>query len=180
MANYRRLYTPGDCYFFTIVTYRRQPILCDEAIRAALRNAIEQTRAKHPIEINAWVLLPDHLHTIWTLPSGDANYSLRWQQIKRKVSLAAGKYYRRPEWQTPSKTKHREATLWQRRYWEHQIRDAADFNNHLNYCHFNPFKHGLCQKPIDWPYSTFHRFIKNGFYDPNWASAPEGINELCD
>jgi putative transposase len=180
MANYRRLCTPGACYFFTLVTYRRQPILCDESIRTALRKAIEQTREKYPFEIYAWVLLSDHLHAIWTLPPGDVNYSLSWQQIKRKVSLAAAKDYSRPEWQTPSKTKHREATLWQRRYWEHQIRDHTDFQHHLNYCHYNPVKHGLVQNTQHWPYSTFHRYVKMGFYDEDWASVPDEINELAE
>ncbi|HEY6529730.1 MAG TPA: transposase [Cellvibrionaceae bacterium] len=180
MANYRRLYTSGASYFFTLVTYRRQPILCDESIRTTLRKAIEQTREKYPFEINAWVLLPDHLHTIWTLPPGDADYSLRWQQIKRKVSLAVGKEYKRADLQSPSKTKHRESTLWQRRYWEHKIRTQKDFDNHLNYCHYNPVKHGLTKQPKDWPYSTFHRYVKMGWYCEDWACAPDDMNELCE
>jgi putative transposase len=170
MANYRRLYTPGACYFFKLVAYRRQPIFCDALFRSALRQAIVQTRIKYPFAINAWVLLPDHLHTIWTLPQGEANYSQRWQQIKRKVSLTIGAEYNRAELLTPSKIKHRESTIWQRRYWEHQIRNQADFNHHLDYCHYNPVKHGLCQKPKDWPYSTFNRYVNSWFYDNDWAS----------
>ena len=144
MANYRRLYTPVPVIFHTGCVPQASHF-CDALFRSALRQAIVQTRIKYPFAINAWVLLPNHLHTIWTLPQGDANYSLRWQQIKRKVSRTIGAEYNRAELLTPSKIKHRESTIWQRRYWEHQIRNQVDFNHHLDYCHYNPVKHRLCQ-----------------------------------
>ena len=169
MSRYRRAITTGASYFFTVVTYRRQRILCDEPIRNALRVAIEKVRASHPFEINAWVLLPDHLHCVWTLPEGDADFSSRWMKIKRSVSLACGEEYRRDDWVTQSKLKHRESTLWQRRFWEHQIRDTEDFARHVDYIHFNPVKHGQVQRVVDWPYSTFHRYARNGIYVPDWA-----------
>jgi putative transposase len=169
MSRYRRATTPGSSYFFTVVTYRRQPILCNEKIRNALHTAIESVRTSRPFVIDAWVLLPDHLHCVWTLPDGDADFSTRWMKIKRAVSLACGEEYRRDDWVTASKLKHRESTIWQRRYWEHQIRDEEDFARHVDYIHFNPVKHGHVQYAVDWQYSTFHRYVRDGVYERDWA-----------
>ncbi|CAH1078519.1 REP-associated tyrosine transposase [Candidatus Nitrotoga sp. 1052] len=127
MSRYRRAMAVGSSYFFTVVAYRRQSILCDEAIRNALRASIETVRVARPFVIDAWELLPDHLHCVWTLPDGDADFSTRWMMIKRAVSLACREDYRRADWVTASKLKHRESTIWQRRFWEHQIRDENDF-----------------------------------------------------
>ena len=117
MSRYRRANTLGATYFFTIVTYRRRTFLFDEDVRIAMREAILKVRNQHPFEIDAWVLLPDHLHTIWTLPPDDARFALRWQQIKRHVTLCCGDQLHKAEWMNESKTKHRESTLWQRWYW---------------------------------------------------------------
>ena len=175
MSYYRRANRPGGTYFFTVVSYRRQAILCDGSIR----DAINKTQKRYPFDIDAWVLLPNHLHCIWTLPDGDANFSKRWGKIKRHVSMACRDRYKRTEWLSDSKKKHRESTLWQRRYWEHQIRDQDDFNRHVDYIHYNPVKHELCKKPIEWPYSTLHRFIKEGKYPMNWAMQDSGFDERC-
>ena len=169
MSHYRRANITGGTYFFTVVSYRRQKMLCDEPIRNALREGIEKTRQTYPFDIDAWVLLPDHLHCIWTLPEGDSDFSTRWGKVKRHVSLACGADYKRLEWISDSKKKHRESTLWQRRYWEHKIRDQDDFNRHLDYIHFNPVKHGLCDNAIQWPYSSLHRYVNEGRYPLNWA-----------
>ncbi|MCF6212165.1 MAG: transposase [Gammaproteobacteria bacterium] len=169
MSNYRRANTAGGTYFFTVVSYRRQEILCDERVRSALREGIDRTRQKYPFEINAWVLLPDHLHCLWTLPKGDANFPVRWAKIKRHVSLVCGDCYKRSAWLSDSRKKHRESTLWQRRYWEHQIRDESDFNRHVEYIHYNPVKHGLCEQPIQWPHSTLHRYVREEKYPADWA-----------
>lgn len=169
MSHYRRANTAGATYFFTVVSYRRQKILCDDPIRNALRDAIKTTQKKYPFNIDAWVLLPDHLHCIWTLPENDADYSKRWGIIKRKVSLACSGQYKNEAWLTVSKNKHRESTLWQRRFWEHQIRDQQDFNRHVDYIHYNAVKHGLCDQPVAWPYSTLHRYIREGTCPVNWA-----------
>lgn len=177
MSRYRRANTAGGTYFFTVVAYRRQPILCDEAIRNALRTAIETVRAAHPFAIDAWVLLPDHLHCVWTLPPGDADFSGRWSLIKSRVSRAVGSQYRRAEWMNASKLKHREATIWQRRFWEHCIRDENDFRRHVDYLHFNPVKHGLVSRVADWPHSTFHRFAAEGKYPLDWAGCMD--NDGC-
>lgn len=169
MSHYRRANTTGGTYFFTVVTYLRQKILTDEYIRQALQKAITETQEKHPFTIDAWILLPDHLHCLWTLPKDDANFSKRWGIIKRKVSLACANQYKNEKWLTPSKRKHRESTLWQRRFWEHKIRDENDFEKHVDYIHYNPVKHGLCEQPKSWPYSTIHRYIKEGIYPEDWA-----------
>jgi len=171
MSRYRRATAAGTSYFFTVVTYRRQPILCNDAVRDALRVAIEKMRVTRPFVIDAWVLLPDHLHCVWTLPNGDADFSTRWMIIKRAVSLACREDYRRADWGTVSKRKHRESTIWQRRFWEHQIRDENDFARHVDYIHYNPVKHGYVKCVTDWPYSTFHCYVRDGLYAQGWAGA---------
>lgn len=178
MSRYRRTHIAGATYFFTVVTYRRQAILCDPEVQTALRNAIETVRNNRPFTIDAWVLLPDHLHCIWTLPIGDADNATRWGRIKRAVSLACGSSYRRPEWLSASKRSHRESTIWQRRYWEHQIRDDRDFARHMDYVHYNPFKHGLCKHVAAWPFSTFHRYVAQGFYSSNWSGNPDAMEDI--
>jgi putative transposase len=175
MSHYRRADISGGTYFFTVVTYRRQPILCDEAVRQALRTAITTVRRNQPFTVNAWVLLPDHLHCIWTLPEGDNDFSGRWARIKSSVSRSLGKAYHRAEWLSSSKCKHREATLWQRRFWEHLIRDEQDLQRHMDYLHYNPVKHGLVSHVSDWPYSTFHRLAAEEIYPADWAG---DMNEL--
>lgn len=170
MSHYRRSDTAGATYFFTVVTYKRRRFLCDDDVSAALRDAINKVRERHPFQIDAWILLPDHLHTIWTLPPNDANFALRWQQIKRYVSNQCGRRLHEDALMNASKHKHRESTLWQRRYWEHQIRDELDYQRHMDYLHYNPVKHGLCERAADWPYSSFQRYFKNGIYDENWAA----------
>ena len=178
MSNYRRADARGGTYFFTVVTYRRQKILCDENVRLALRNGIRNVQQKHPFTINAWVLLPDHLHCIWTLPPGDANFGIRWAMIKRFVTKQCASALQRDDWMNASKRKRNESTLWQRRFWEHQIRDDRDYENHMDYLYFNPVKHGLVQCVKDWPYSTFHRDVVAGVYDENWAT--EGVGMIDD
>lgn len=168
MSNYRRANTKGGTYFFTVITYRRRKILCYEEVRIALREGIRQTRETHPFTIDAWVLLPDHLHCIWTLPEGDANFGIRWAMIKRFVTKQCRSLHR-DDWMTASKRKRKESTLWQRRFWEHQIRDEQDYERHIDYIHFNPVNHGLVDKVVDWPHSTFHRYVKSEVYQENWA-----------
>ena len=173
MSHYRRAVQAGGCFFFTVVTYRRRPWLVDEAARSALREAITRTRAKHPFTIEAWVLMPDHLHCVWTLPPGDSDYSTRWSLIKRRVSMALGERMHLEAWMRPSKEKHRERTLWQRRYFEHTLRDEADFARCVDCIHFNPVKHGYVARVIDWPWSSFHRHVAAGLCPPEWTGRPD-------
>ncbi len=127
----------------------------------------------HPFAIDAFVLLPDHLHCLWTLPPGDKDYSLRWNGIKGHVSRYCGDHYKIPA--SASQQRKRAQTFWQPRFWEHQIRDERDYQNHCVYIHWNPVKHELVSCVQDWPYSSFHRFVRLGIYPLNWAGNPEGF-----
>ena len=167
MSHYRRAFVPGGTFFFTVVTYRRQPWLVEPDARAALRDALTRCRATRPFAVDAWVLMPDHLHAVWTLPPGDADYSTRCAQIKRTVSVLLADR-KRADWVNDSKRSHRESTLWQRRFFEHTIRDDADFARCVDYAHSNPVKHGLVDRVADWPWSTFHRYVKSGVYPVDW------------
>ncbi len=173
MPDYRRVAVPGGCYFFTLVTERRQPILTHPDIRHALREAIEAVRLTQPFRIDAWILLPDHLHAIWTLPPGDADFSNRWRVIKRHVTHVCGSRYNRAELMTNRRIGKGQGTLWQQRFWEHLIRDEADFARHFDYLHGNPLKHGLVERVRDWPWSSFHRWVGQGVYPLDWGGAPE-------
>ena len=166
MSDYRRSNISGGTYFFTVVAQKRRLILTTETVRAALREAIQQTRATLPFQIDAWVLLPDHLHCIWTLPQGDSNFSARWAIIKRHVS---GRETTADPAQSHSARKRNERSLWQRRFWEHQIRDDADMARHVDYIHWNPVKHGLVKVVKDWTYSSFHKYVAQGIYPANWG-----------
>jgi len=173
MPEYTRVKVKGGTYFFTVVTFGRQPILTNDQVQAALRKGIQEVRQSLPFTIEAWVLLPDHLHTIWTLPDNDDNFASRWAVIKRIVSKRCGSLgvIRGPV--SDSRDKRSESPIWQRRFWEHCIRDELDFQRHIDYLHWNPVKHGYVKRVIDWPYSTFHRFMDNGVYPPDWG----GVNE---
>ena len=171
MSNYRRS-NSGNCYFFTVVTSQRRPIFADKTLHSLLRNAIKNTQNDYPFTIDAWVLMPDHLHCIWTLPDDDTNFAKRWSLIKSRFSRSLPEtFIDSPVSQ--SNRKYRRRGVWQRRYWEHQIRDEDDFRNHMDYIHFNPVKHGLVQRVCDWPYSTFHRYVESGVYPENWGGDVE-------
>jgi putative transposase len=168
MSDYRRALVAGGTYFFTVVTYGRRPWLCRDGAVAALRDAVRTVRRQRPFAIDAWVLLPDHMHCIWTLPENDADYAGRWRRVKEHVTRAA----RMPLSSVthPSRRRRRERSIWQRRFWEHLIRDIADLAAHLDYIHYNPVKHGLCTAPADWAYSTFHRYVRAGVYATDWGA----------
>lgn len=168
MPNYLRA-TEGSAYFFTVVTFKRQRILCLDKSRQLLREGIYKTRESHPFVIEAWVLLPDNMHCIWRLPEDDHDYSLRWGLIKREFTKGSKAWLDTPL-PNPSRQKHREVTIWQRRFWEHMIRYDQDFKNHFDYIHYNPVKHGLVTAPKEWPYSTFHRYVREGVYPCNWGA----------
>lgn len=172
MSRYRRDPIPGATWFFTVVTCQRQAFLCEEPVRAAMREAIAQTRVKWPFTIDAWVMLPDHLHCIWTLPDGDADFATRWNLIKRRTSRAVKDSHGKAARMTESRTARRELTFWQRRYWEHRIRDERDFERHADYIHYNPVKHGYTSSPLAWEYSSVHRYVRNGIYPADWGSLP--------
>ncbi len=177
MPNYIRA-KEANTYFFTVVTWRRQPVLCREPCRAMLRKAIADVRRTHPFEIVAWVLLPDHTHCIWKLPEGDNDYSKRWGMIKAGFTRRIHKLINDgitikgmlpSDTRSKSQKQRHEGLIWQRRFWEHQIRDENDFNHHCDYIHFNPVKHGLVKTPTQWPYSTIHGFVEKGIYSADWG-----------
>ena len=175
MPYYRRATTPGGTYFFTVVTQGRQAILTSAEVRTALREAITLVRQTLPFRIDGWVLLPDHLHAIWTLPAGDADFSERWRRIKRHAAVTCPAYDR-PDLQTARRIAKAQSSLWQNRFWEHLIRDETDLRNHLDYLHGNPLKHGLAQRVADWPWSSFHRYARQGLYPADWGgSADAGL-----
>lgn len=165
MTEYRRAHIPGATWFFTVnLAQRRGNRLLVEKIDL-LRLAFEHVKERWPFRVEAVVILPDHLHCIWTLPPGDADFSTRWNLIKGQFSRSLEKGERISR----SREKRRERGLWQRRFWEHLLRDQADFNNHIDYIHWNPVKHGWAKRVVDWPYSSFHRFVAQGIYPENWG-----------
>lgn len=170
MSRYRRNRI-GRVFFFTVVTDQRRPILTSDLGRRALRAAISSTRQTLPFEITAFVLLPDHLHTIWEMPRGDADYSTRWRLIKTHFT----KTWRRSGGtlcqRSASRRKRGEHGLWQRRFFEHTCRDEDDWKRCLDYVHVNPLKHGLVNRVRDWRWSSFHRYVTAGEYPIDWGSA---------
>jgi putative transposase len=169
--DYRRLYQPGWRYFFTVVTEARRPLLIDHIER--LREAFRLAASRYPFEIEAIVILPDHLHTLWRLPDGDADFSTRWMVIKRKFSAGLP-----ADLVNASKSSKREKGVWQRRFWEHCIRDEGDWRRHLDYIHYNPVKHGYVSAPRDWLYGSFGRAAAKGWYSPDWATPIDGLDDM--
>ena len=164
MSNYRRARVPGATYFFTVnLRDRRSDLLAREV--DLLRATVRATHARHPFHIDAWVVLPEHMHCLWTLPPRDFDYPLRWQMIKARFSRSVPRLESRPA----SLLRKRETGISQRRYWEHTIRDDQDYAVHMDYIHFNPVKHGLSGHPADWPFSSFGRCMTLGLYPPGWA-----------
>ena len=173
MPHYVRADIPGGTFFFTVALLERRRRLLVENI-ATLREAFRGVRHRYPFTIDAIVILPDHLHCVWTLPAGDADFSTRWRLIKAAFArgIAAG------ERLSERRQRTGERGIWQRRFWEHAIRDAADLTRHVDYIHHNPVKHGHADHVVDWPYSSFHRYVERGVYPPDWAagSAVRGVS----
>jgi putative transposase len=178
MPNYRRSYN-GSTYFFTVVTYHRRPILTAEATRNVLHAAWVDVHKRHPFTTDAICLLPEHIHCIWTIPEGDTNYSLRWKEIKRLFTKGYLDRVGPGEDRNPSRQVRGEAALWQRRFWEHTIRDRADFNLHMDTIHYNPVKHGLVQRVCEWPWSSFHRYVEQGYYSRGWGAGEDRLAQLA-
>ena len=162
MSRYRRNRVPGGTYFFTLVLADRPSSLLTREIDL-LRRAWLDVSARHPFETLAVCILPDHLHAIWRLPEGDADYSLRWNQIKGGFSRHI------PPKAPPVKNTARRKHIWQRRFWEHTIRDDKDMQAHVDYIHFNPVRHGLVSRVREWPHSSFHRFVRQGLLSADWG-----------
>jgi putative transposase len=165
VTEYRRFFTSGSTWFFTVnLAERRGNRLLIENL-AKLHNVVALVKMRRPFRIDAAVVLPDHLHCIWTLPPGDCDYPTRWNMIKGQFSRAIPKNERISK----SREKRRERGVWQRWFWAHLLLDQMDFNRHMDYIHWNPVKHGYVARVVDWPYSSFGRFMNLGIYPPNWG-----------
>ena len=165
MPNYRRAFIPGGTWFFTVNLLERHNN--DLLVREIdlLRKVVRGVKQKHPFYIDAWVVLPEHMHCIFTLPDADSDFSLRWRLIKSGFSRALPKTERI----SSARKASGERGIWQRHYWEHLIRDENDYQRHVDYVHVNPVKHGHVERVRDWPYSTFHRYVELGVYPADWC-----------
>jgi putative transposase len=174
MPNYRRRHVTGGTYFFTLVTENRHRILCTDLARPILRKAVADCARKHPFDLVAMVLLQDHLHAMWTLPKDDCDYPGRWARIKAQFTRewlnCGGQEHER----SASRLLQRRRGIWQRKFWEHQIRDSTDYGRHLNYIHYNPVKHGFSQCPHQYEYSTFQKWVRRRVYAPDWGCVCDG------
>ncbi len=172
MPDYRRNRVDGGSYFFTVNLQDRRSDLLVAQI-GPLRDAVRAARRRCPFHIDAWVVLPDHMHCLWTLPPGDAAFPLRWQMIKAGFSRAVP----HTQQQRSSLVLKREVGIWQRHYWEHTIRDDEDYARHMDYIHFNPVKHRYVAHPAEWPFSSYRRCVELGFYPAGWRV---GLDMLTD
>ncbi len=160
---YRRAFVAGGSFFFTVVTEGRRPVFATAHAVDVLREAFKTVRRSRPFEIDAMVVMPDHLHCIWTLPEGDADFATRWRLIKTWFSKHCDPALR-----------DRARGVWQHRYWEHLLRDESDFARHVDYIHYNPVKHGLAAAAIEWRHSSLHRYVAAGLCAPDWGQqAPD-------
>jgi len=173
---YRRAFIPGGSFFFTLVTEKRHPVFASADAVGVLQEAFRTVRAARPFELDAIVVLPDHLHCIWTLPCGDVDFPTRWRLIKTWFTKHCDPTLR----PVPSgvQMKRQEQALWQHRYWEHMLRDERDFERHVEYIHYNPVKHGYAASPLDWPYSSFRRYVEAGLYDAEWGQGQMDFEDV--
>ncbi len=173
---YRRVFVPGGTYFFTVVTFDRRKIFRDEQNVELLRQCFHRVRQRHPFKVDAAVILPDHFHMLWSLPEEDSDYDTRWRLIKSDFTRS---------WEgtndvpiSASRKQKGERAVWQRRYWEHLIRDEADRIRHVEYIHYNPVKHGLVSAPVEWQYSSFHTYVRQGMYSVDWGAGCDLDQEI--
>ena len=173
---YQRAFVPGGSFFFTVVTMNRMPVLASAKALEVLRMAFRVVRDKRPFEIDAIVVLPDHLHCIWTLPPNDNDFATRWRLIKTGFTKHCDPALRLEA--NRVRSAKRQQALWQHRYWEHLLRDETDFTRHVEYIHYNPVKHDYAKTPMEWPYSSFRRYVAAGIYPADWGRSEmdfEGI-----
>jgi putative transposase len=165
MPNYRRVWVPGATWFFTVNLLERRGN--DLLVREIewLRRCVALERSRRPFCALAWVVLPDHMHWLWRLPPGDADFATRWRRIRTDFSLGIARSERR----SATRRRRGERGIWQRRYWEHLIRDPDDLRHHFDYIHYNPVKHGCAPTAAAWPHSSFHGCVHRGVYPLDWA-----------
>ena len=165
---YRRPPLKGGTFFFTVVTHDRRPFLCEPKSIAVLRESFRKVMAAHPFTIDAIVIMPDHIHAVWTLPAEDGDFPVRWSLIKSGFTRTCDDTCKGTS--SPSRVARKQQAVWQHRFWDHIIRNQDDMNRHLDYIHFNPMKHGLAARPVDYPYSSYSDFVSKGYYQPDWGS----------
>ena len=178
MPNFRRNYLPGGTFFFTLVTHYRTPFLCDPDAISILRRVFRECRYRWPLRIDALVILPDHLHMIWTLPYDDHAYSKRigWSKKEFTKAWLATDHAEIP--QSEGRSRDNRRGVWQSKFWEHTIRDEDDYAQHIQYIHFNPVKHGYVRRPYDWRFSSFRAYVRMGMYDRAWGVQGALIRDL--
>ncbi len=169
MPDYRRIFVPGGTYFFTVITYHRRPLFLNPDNCYLYRKAVQFIAEKHSFEEVAYCILPDHIHTIWKLSEDDSDFPLRWRAVKGSFSRWFQEINDKLPIHNVSHLKRREAGIWQRRYWEHLIIDDKDFDNHMNYIHYNPVALGLVKRPADWQWSSFAHFVEQEYYESDWG-----------
>lgn len=174
MPEYHRAYVPGGTFFLTLVTFERQRLLAEPDNAARLRRALAAVKRERPFQAIAAAVMPDHIHFVWTLPDGDGDFSSRVGRLKVLFTRSLGESHAQRAGTSRSRLRHRERNIWQRRFWEHAIRDERDLERHVDYLHYNPVKHGLVSCPHLWPHSSFTRWVRRGAYAPNWCCVCEG------
>ncbi|MDZ7803396.1 REP-associated tyrosine transposase [Thiohalophilus sp.] len=164
MSDYQRVYVRGGIYFFTVVTANRCPIFNSSSSVDILRNGFRYVKERRPFEMDAIVILPEHLHCIWRMPEDDADFSNRWKMLKGYVT-------RHLSWVS--------GNIWQPRFWEHLIRDEEDWRRHIDYIHYNPIRHGLVNDPVVWPFSSYQKYLEIGYYSSGWGkNEPKNIGGM--
>jgi putative transposase len=171
MSHYIRRYAAGGTFFFTVVTCDRRPLFASDTARSGLRDVLLGVQTQLPFELVATVLLPEHWHCVWALPDNDFDYSKRWGLIKSRFSKLWLSTGGRAAPVSAARARRHERGVWQKRFWEHKIRDEEDLRRHVNYIHFNSVRHGLARCPHEWPHSSFSRWVDEGYYRSDW---------LCD
>lgn len=174
MATYRRFSQPAGTWFFTLVTERRARVLTRPAALHAMARAFLEVRSRYPFELLAWTALPDHVHVLVRLPERDSAYACRISIFKRLVSQRLVPHRLQVR---ASMSERRESGFWQRRSWEHLIRNEADLHRHLDYIHYNPVKHGLAPTAAAWPHSSFPHYVMEGVLPPDWAAPETGSGD---
>ncbi len=167
MPNYRRIFVPGGTYFITVVTFQRRKIFIDLQACELLKKVWKKVSGDHPFTTVAFCLLHDHFHCAITLPKNDSNFPGRIREIKRQFSIAYGD--KKVNTINSSRETRSEKYIWQRRFWDHMIRDEKDLIHHVEYIHYNPVKHGYVNKVKDWKFSSFHSYVRNGLFDNDWG-----------
>jgi len=178
MPNFRRVHLPGGTFFFTVVTDGRAPYLCDDSAPQLLRDVLREVRTRWPFEVDAIVVVPDHLHAIWTLPTEDSDYSKRWAWVKKEFTKRWLQSGHSERVRSSGRAHDGRRGVWQPKFWEHAIRDERDLERHVEYIHYNPVKHGAARCPHEWRWSSFARWVRAGIHAADWACSCDPMAQV--